>query len=299
MPVITTSPQALSIACPHCKCNVWLHAMLAGFAPPRAHHGIPEEAEASDSAEDSDIGPDFDGAAAMGSGMADRAGACAKDAMASPAATVPPAATAAMCPPVATAATADSPLAPPAATAATGPPHATAASADSPLAPPAATAATAITILTMPDAAAESIMTMALAEIADDTLDSTSAEETVEAATARVEDTLDSTSAEETVEAAAARVEAATAGVLAATADAEAMVPPAGAPGDLQSLRPCLLSHAPPEFVAEFRAMSQDPRFASACNDDCDVEDQDFDWFCDVADMLMRGGDAGWIGRAS
>ncbi len=60
MPVITTSPQALSIACPHCKCNVWLHAMLAGFAPPRTHHGIPEDAEASDSAEDSDIGPDLD-----------------------------------------------------------------------------------------------------------------------------------------------------------------------------------------------------------------------------------------------
>mgnify|MGYP000391210763 CR=1 FL=1 len=254
--------------------------MLAGFAPPTALHGLPEEAEASDSTDDSDSGADSDenkgpaAAVMMGSGMAVRAGRCptvtGMDGTSSAAAMAPPATKATK--------------------AATGPPAATAATA-----PPVAKAATAFAVEEAPAfAAAESIMTMALAEIADDTIDSATAEETEQAATARVE--------------------AATARVLAATVNAEAMAPTTGAPvdpagivhqterigtGGSQRLRPCLLSHAPFEFAAEFRAMSEDPRFSSALNDDCDDDHPDLEFFCDVASMMMRGGVAGWIGEAS
>jgi hypothetical protein len=136
-------------------------------------------------------------------------------------------------------------------------------------------------------------MTMARAEIADDTVDAATAEETVEAATARVE--------------------AATAGVLAATADAEAMVPlpgspvnPAGHAGETGETGAgdsrfwlCLMPHAPPAFAAEFRAMSENPRFGMALNDDCDVEDPNWDFLLEASDLMLRGVEAGWLGRAS
>jgi hypothetical protein len=255
---------------------VWLHAMLAGFEPPPAHHGPSESAANSGTGadRDEDNGPAGGAAAMMVTGMAVGAGGCAR--VTGMDATAPPAA---MAPPAGTAAT----------TAATGPPAATVATV-----PPAATAATAFTLAEAPAfAAPATIKTMARAEIADDTFDSTTAEETVLAATVSVE--------------------AAAVGVLAATADAEAVVSPAGAPvypavladetgetgaGDSPRLRPRLMSHAPPEFAAEFRAMSEDPRFSSALNDDCDSQSSNFDYFIDVSDMMMRGGDAGWLERA-
>ncbi len=129
--------------------------MLAGFAPPTALHGLPEEAETSDSTEDSDTGADSDedkgpaAAVMMGSGMAVRAGGCTTvtgmDGTSSAAAMAPPATKATK--------------------AATGPPAATAATAS-----PVAKAATAFAVEEAP-ALAESIMTVALAEIADDTID--------------------------------------------------------------------------------------------------------------------------------
>lgn len=63
---------------------------------------------------------------------------------------------------------------------------------------------------------------------------------------------------------------------------------------------PVVLPHAPPGFAAEFRAVSEDPRFGAALFDDIseDNSEEDWDFWGDVARLMLVGGESGYIGRA-
>jgi hypothetical protein len=273
---------------------------LAASAPPMALAGVPEEADQSDNSTDSDTDSDKDEGPAFGA-----AAGAATTATVPPATKGPSAVTIAKAPTIGAAESimtlvgpdiADDTVDPgtsedmvdaslvkvetaTCATAAEAPPAAKAASP-----PPFAKAAAAVTAA----AAADSIMTRARA-------------------TAESYMAMDSTAAVETVESGTASVEASTAGVQAAPAEAEvpgAPIHPAGHAGETGETGQgpsglCLHPDAPPAFAAEFQPMSADPRFVMALNEDCDDDDPNWDFFFEVSDMMLRGVEAGWLGRSS
>lgn len=65
-------------------------------------------------------------------------------------------------------------------------------------------------------------------------------------------------------------------------------------------MKPWVLPHAPPGFAARFRAVSEDPRFRAALTEDLGIEnpDADLDYWCEVAEVMMIGGESGYIGQA-